>query len=230
MISYAEWAVFTTPTHDLIAAVDHVHPIVSSMLLDTNHEGWRENSIYSGSYEWPSNGNPLQVMARRNETGWWWRDMRAQQTFQAMGEIGGALSDYAGRKNLLWLSGGFPGTLPPNLKDPRFKSRDYLAIFQKYSGKLESSQISVYPIDLRGLKQTILPGIPESSEEVFGIMDSQRALDEIAAQTGGRALYKTNDVTLAMKRSIEHGATYYTLAYSPRNQKWNGAFRHITVQ
>ena len=33
-----------------------------------------------------------------------------------------------------------------------------------------------------------------------------------------------------MRRSIEHGSTYYTLAYSPQNKKWNGDFRHIQVK
>lgn len=222
---------FNTPSQDLIAAVEHLHPIVTSLWLDRNYEGRRVNNIYSASYDWPSNGNVLQgIQSVGNPTAWWWADMRFQQTFQAMGEIAGALSSYGGRKNLLWLSGGFPGTVSLQRKEQRFESRDYLAIFQKYSGKLESSQISVYPIDLRGLKNAGRPGIPESSDNVFGVMDSQRALDEIAAQTGGRAFYNNNDVKRAMQRSMEHGATYYTLAYSPRNQKWNGAFRRITVK
>ena len=55
-------------------------------------------------------------------------------------------------------------------------------------------------------------------------------MDEIAAQTGGRAIYNMSDLKVAMQRSLEHGATYYTLAYSPRNKKWNGAFRRITLK
>jgi hypothetical protein len=55
-------------------------------------------------------------------------------------------------------------------------------------------------------------------------------MSEIAAQTGGRAFYNTNDLKAAMLQGVEHGANYYTLAYSPRNQKWNGAFRRITVK
>ena len=235
---------FTTPTQDMIAAINDLHPDVSSLLLDRSGERRRVNNVYStpsaayelplnAAYDWPSNGNTLEQLAQEESSiGYadrWWADMRAHQTFDAMGEIASALSGYAGRKNLLWLSGGFPGTLPPNLKERRFEPFDYLAVFQKYSGKLESSQISVYPIDVRGVKSTGRPGIPNSSDYVFAAMDSQRAMDEIAAQTGGRAFYNTNDVTKAMEHSIEHGTIYYTLAYSPRNQKWNGAFRRITV-
>jgi len=226
---------FTTPTQDLIAAVNNLHPIVSSLLLDRNSDGWRANNIYSAAYDWPSNGNTLEQLEQAmpsvgNGTAWWWAHLRFQQTFEAMGEIAGALSGYGGRKNLLWLSGGFPGTVSLKRKEPLFESSDYLAIFQKYSGKLESSQISLYPIDLRGLKNMGRPGIPESSDSVFAGMDSRQAMDEIAAQTGGRAFYNINDLKLAMQHSIEHGATYYTLAYSPRNQRWNGAFRRLTVK
>ncbi|HTT20332.1 MAG TPA: VWA domain-containing protein [Candidatus Sulfotelmatobacter sp.] len=223
---------FTTPTQELIAAVNILHPSISSLLPDRNREGWRANNIYSAAYSWPSNSNtPEPAMPIvGNETAWWWADMRFQQTFEAMGKIANALSGYAGRKNLLWLSGGFPGAVSLNRKEPRFESSDYLAIFQKYSGKLESSQISLYPIDLQGLNNTGRPGIPESSENVSTAIDSRQAMDEIAAQTGGCAFYNMSDLRLAMQRSIEHGATYYTLAYSPRNQKWNGAFRRITVK
>jgi VWFA-related protein len=163
-------------------------------------------------------------------------DMRVQRTFEAMGALARALSGYTGRKNLLWLSEGFPGNNLANREDSRQNIRNYLAIFQKYSGVLESAQISVYPIDLRGVMNSSLQGISGSPEFAAGLqrdadmVGSQLTMRDVADQTGGRAFYNTNDLKLALQRSIEHGATYYTLAYAPRNQNWNGAFRRIVVK
>jgi hypothetical protein len=162
--------------------------------------------------------------------------MRVQKTFEAMGALARALSGYTGRKNLFWLSEAFPGTVLPNREDSRQNVRNYLAIFQKYSGQLESAQISVYPIDLRGLKNSSLQGIGGSPEFVSSTrrdadaVGSQLTMRDVADQTGGRAFYNTNDIKVALKRGMEHGATYYTLAYAPRNQNWNGGFRRIVVK
>ena len=163
-------------------------------------------------------------------------DQRVEKTFEAMGVLARALSGYTGRKNLLWLSEGFPGTTLANREDSRRNVRNYLAIFQKYSGLMEASQISVYPIDLRGLKNSSLQGINGPGEFASGarrdtdMIGSQLTMRDVADQTGGRAFYNTNDLKLALQRSIEHGTTYYTLAYSPQNQNWNGDFRHISVK
>ena len=45
--------------------------------------------------------------------------------------------------------------------------------------------------------------------------DERSTMKEIAEQTGGEAFLGTNDLRRAMQRSIDDGATYYTLAYTP---------------
>lgn len=55
-------------------------------------------------------------------------------------------------------------------------------------------------------------------------------LDEIARQTGGEAFVGTNDFAGAMRKSLEEGENYYSLAYTPTNQKWTGKFRSIHVE
>jgi VWFA-related protein len=163
-------------------------------------------------------------------------DVRMEKTFESMGALARALSGYTGRKNLLWLSEGFPAGVLPRREYFHPDARNYLWNFQKYSGLLEASQISVYPIDIRGLKNTTLQpagGFAEqaSSDRQNGDAgDSQLMMKDVAEQTGGRAFYNGNDLKGAMRRSIEHGSTYYTLAYSPENKKWNGDFRRIQVK
>jgi VWFA-related protein len=56
------------------------------------------------------------------------------------------------------------------------------------------------------------------------------AMNDIAYETGGEAVFGSNDLSGALRRSIEDGSNYYTLAYRPQNQDWNGKFRQIKVE
>ncbi|HEX5234784.1 MAG TPA: VWA domain-containing protein [Silvibacterium sp.] len=55
------------------------------------------------------------------------------------------------------------------------------------------------------------------------------AMEDIAYQTGGEAVFGSNDLAGALRRTMEDGSNYYTLAYRPQNHDWNGAFRKIKV-
>jgi len=56
------------------------------------------------------------------------------------------------------------------------------------------------------------------------------AMHDIAYETGGEAIFGSNDLAGALRRSIEDGSNYYTLAYRPQNHDWNGRFRQIKVE
>jgi len=56
------------------------------------------------------------------------------------------------------------------------------------------------------------------------------AMDLVAEQTGGKAYYGSNDITDALRATIEQGADYYTIAYTPTNRKYDGRFRKIHVK
>ena len=55
-------------------------------------------------------------------------------------------------------------------------------------------------------------------------------MQEMADRTGGSAFYNTNGIDASIRKSIEDGSTYYTLAYYPENKNWNGKFRKIHVK
>lgn len=232
---------FTTSTDDLIAAAKKVKPGVSA-LLDTEQDMAAEDHMQSvlTSGMQSGSGNAVNITSAVSdfsaETRVVRTDIRAQKTFEDLGALARALSGYTGRKNLLWLSEGFPAAALPRRANFEPDARNYLATFQKYSGLFESSQISVYPIDVRGLKNTSLPPAGGSAEyddtsrQNENMGGSQLMMRDVAGQTGGRAFYNGNDLKGAMRRSIEHGSTYYTLAYSPQNKKWDSKFRHIEVK
>jgi hypothetical protein len=54
-------------------------------------------------------------------------------------------------------------------------------------------------------------------------------METIAEETGGRAFYSTNALSDAVKDAVGNGSHYYTVAYSPTNDKADGKFRRIQV-
>jgi VWFA-related protein len=60
--------------------------------------------------------------------------------------------------------------------------------------------------------------------------DKITAMEQLAADTGGKAFYNTNDLNAAMMHAIENGAHYYTLVYTPANKKMDGSYRRIEVK
>jgi VWFA-related protein len=60
--------------------------------------------------------------------------------------------------------------------------------------------------------------------------DKIMAMEQLAADTGGKAFYNTNDLNAAMMHAIENGAHYYTLVYTPTNKKMDGSYRKIEVK
>ncbi len=233
---------FTTSTDDLIAAAKKVKPGVSA-LLDTEQDQAADDhmqSVLTSGMQSGGGGDAMNIASAMSdfttETRLVRTDIRTEKTFEDLGALARALSGYTGRKNLLWLSEGFPAAVLPRRANFEPDARNYLATFQKWSGLFESSQISVYPIDVRGLKNTSLAPIGGSSEyddtsrQTENQGGSQLMMRDVAGQTGGRAFYNGNDLKGAMRRSIEHGSTYYTLAYSPQNKKWDGKFRKIEVK
>ena len=69
--------------------------------------------------------------------------------------------------------------------------------------------------------------LDKSTDDMF---NSHTTMNELADRTGGKAYYNRNDVTNAISKSIDDGASYYTLGYYPDNKNWNGAFRKIHVK
>jgi len=72
-----------------------------------------------------------------------------------------------------------------------------------------------------------------SSGTAFGtslLASSYMTEDEIAKETGGRAIYSTNDLKTAPLDATESGASYYSLSYSPTNQDYNWKMRSIHVE
>jgi VWFA-related protein len=176
---------------------------------------------------------------------------RLDLTLDALKAIAQSLKPLPGRKNLIWVSEGFPFSIEPGATIRAHDSvagGDYTVAVASTANALFDSQIAIYPIDSRGM---LNPGVFDAAargRDAIGRMDSLIGVDstlseennnldvthtsmqEVAERTGGKAFYNQNEIGKAIVDSMNDGATYYTLAYSPSNSNWNGKFRRISVK
>jgi VWFA-related protein len=161
-------------------------------------------------------------------------ESRSQDTLDALTQLARSLAVLPGRKNLIWISGGVPFDTASNA--PRL---------QKAASLLAASRIAVYPVDARGVAslaadastlstEIYAPLQTESYETLSGQSDENisivQTLKGMAELTGGRAYVNRNDLDAAITDGMRTGANYYSLAYRPANQNWNGKFRKLTVK
>lgn len=178
------------------------------------------------------------------------RMLETEEAFETLAHV---VAGYPGRKNILWLSAGFPLNFSPtkglsqgsplNLSPSIEPPERTVLLASSTAGMLASAQVVVYPIDLRALAVTgpsastpsaSLGGQPGGSgslttEKASRLASSQLTLEKIAQDTGGEAFYNTNDLKNAFQRAIEGGSNFYSLAYVPSDRNWNGEYRRIKV-
>jgi VWFA-related protein len=150
---------------------------------------------------------------------------RGQYTATAMEEIGRYLSGMPGRKNVIWFSGAFPTRMRDKQGGVCYDLRDDL---QYADDLLANAHAVVYPVDPRSLDllakgdPTAYPVRQQSIEHL--------TMEAIAQQTGGKAIYNTNDLAAAAEQAVDAGANYYTITYVPSNQTNDTRLRTISVK
>ena len=105
----------------------------------------------------PSNGfqglaatmQKMQAQEQANDT-----DQRVAITVNSMMMLSRYLAGMHGRKNVVWLSGSFPISLPSayDAGGPSIGNRNYSPAIKAMTNLLADAQIAVYPVDVRGLR------------------------------------------------------------------------------
>jgi hypothetical protein len=170
-------------------------------------------------------------------------DRRVEYTLEGLHSLARNLSEYPGRKNLIWISTTFPIGFGPDasLGPHEFDNlRSYEQAIISASQALVDAQIAVYPVDPRGPVTPAMYGgrgnaqplnqVVTLNRDSESVQAEQSTMTEVAHLTGGKAYYNQNDIDNAIRDSITDGSTYYTLAYYPEDRDWNGEFRKISVK
>lgn len=184
------------------------------------------------------------------------KDM-SSHTMDGMREIAVLLARVPGRKNLIWLSTGFPPD--SGLGKAGLNSYEKMDTTAKALG---NSDFPLYAMDGLGLLAGgggYAHGIGEADSGGGGAngadmitpaqadgnyggsgpcvapgrlpsvtdFDYSRDLSEMS---GGRGIVNTNDLSGAIRKVIDDSASTYILNYYPDHNKWNGEFREIKVK
>lgn len=170
----------------------------------------------------------------------------ASLTLATLQQLARALSAIPGRKNLIWVASTFPVALFPE-GDNRalltaFHGHELPEALRETVNMLTRARVALYPVSARGLMDDRTMNADSSGQpngdnfettpykESPAIRATAATMDQLATNTGGHAIYTTNDVTTALTRDIEDGAHYYTVSYTPSNEKTDGAFRRIDLK
>lgn len=131
-------------------------------------------------------------------------------------------------------------SVPGSLRDPRTFNPE----IRRAIRALNSANVSVYPVDSRGLVGAFgtdpnfnaagtFQGTRMNRANITTLEDTapiQDTMLELADGTGGRAFYNTNDVAGSIRQAMDDSRLTYMLGYYPTHNQWDGNFREIKVQ
>lgn len=175
---------------------------------------------------------------------------RGQTTMDCFSALAQWLAPYPGRKNVYWLSGGFPLQGQPfgvagydvNVPGvgPDTKGGHQIPMQQKTDKQLQTARVAIYPVDARGVAAPDIAGVTSADTTYTANVAIVSAQDndlsaarrqemlEIAKATGGAARFN-NNIAQALRDSFNQANTYYTVAYTPPDKQWQGAYHRIQV-
>ena len=174
------------------------------------------------------------------------RDQQGHSTSNALLAVVNGMRALPGRKSVVLFSEGV--AIPTNV----------LARFRSVIDTANRANVSIYAMDAAGLRtqstsaearDTLNAAVNQMLErnptaDVMGSArtaeleratdamreDAHGGLAQLTDQTGGMLIRNTNDLTGGFRRIDEDMRNYYMLSYVPKNDRFDGKFRTITVR
>jgi VWFA-related protein len=154
-----------------------------------------------------------------------WKLLALQSTMQALGKI-------EQKKSLIYFSNGISQT-----------GTDNQSALRSATAAAVKNNVSIYPVDIRGL-QAFPPGGEAQNASLHGqsayngnavLNDlnnnaaSQETLSTLAADTGGKAFFDTNDFSGVFTQVQRDSSAYYVLGFTSTNPLKDGHYRRLKV-
>ncbi len=141
-----------------------------------------------------------------------------------------SLNKQPGRKLVFFISGGF------FLDNRNSDSTDRL---RRITSAAARSGVVIYSMDARGLVASLDNASEPAQFDPSGRLQraaggelyaSQDAMNALAKDTGGKAVFNTNALTPGLGRALKDTSTYYLLAWKPERELESRKFRRIEVR
>jgi VWFA-related protein len=154
-----------------------------------------------------------------------WKLLALQSTMQALGKI-------EQKKSLIYFSNGISQT-----------GTDNQSALRAATAAAVKNNVSIYPVDIRGL-QAFPPGGEAQNaslhgqsayngnavlNDLSGNAASQETLSTLAADTGGKAFFDTNDFSGVFTQVQKDSSAYYVLGFTSTNPLKDGHYRRLKV-
>jgi VWFA-related protein len=169
-------------------------------------------------------------------------ELRASKTSAALEAIAAHAARVPGRKNLVWVSGGFPmaiGYGRRNATNPQIFTTEV----DRAVRALNDADIAVYPVDARRLEARSAtdasgaiarPLSARGQTQAIGMASKDdpnfQPMEELADGTGGRAFHNINDLAAAIHAATNDARVSYALAFSPADSALDGKYHAIKVE
>ncbi|MGD0347827.1 MAG: VWA domain-containing protein [Terracidiphilus sp.] len=164
---------------------------------------------------------------------------RLDQSLHAIEQIAQSDARIPGRKNLLWVGGGFPSIDPQAFaSDDIDKVKEAL---RQITNAMLDARITLYAVD----PSSLAPGMTEITDisqadftqaagdsmlQNSATFNADEDFDGLGVATGGRVVRGMNDVAQQIQSAVNLGADFYTLSYSPNTPSEMAAqYRKIKV-
>lgn len=152
----------------------------------------------------------------------------AIRTIDALESIARHLAGVRGRKNLIWVSAGFP------LDAFDYRGRTRTTEISRATRALNDANVAIYTVDARGLigafSSPASAPIQSFAKLSSVTTDQEDILRSVAEQTGARSFLNTNDINGAVRRAVDDSRLTYVLGYYPSNDRSDGRFHQVRVK
>jgi len=207
-----------TADRDLLVSTLHAFHVGESSELSTMADTGADAQDISGSF-----------VADETE----FNIFNSDRKLAALEDAARRLAHYPQKKALVYISSGIQKTGVDNQSQ-----------LQATVNSAIRANVAFYPIDARGLMATP-PGGDASQAAAVGnnlysgsaqrslmtnFHNTQETLDTLAADTGGKAMLDSNDLTLGMTQVQKDISSYYMLTYATTNAAEDGKYRRIQVK
>lgn len=161
---------------------------------------------------------------------------RIRMTLDELEQLGNALSGVPGRKVVVWTTGGFPFLVRE--RHQLTPGTDFVHDYERVWHTLNQANVSLYPIDAKGLvnklfegrfsaasgRAPIRPGIGLRPRYDL-LAEEQNTLEQFASETGGVACINRNQYASCIDAAQREAVDYYLLSFvvtpEMRNKAWN---------
>lgn len=159
-------------------------------------------------------------------------------TLGAINFVVKGMNDLPGRKSIMLFSDGFSFCSKTDIKIDTARCSKMEVALKQLTDLCNRASVTIYTQDARGLNFTGLTvqdvpavtatslqdGLRSRSDE---LLDKQQGLAFLAQETGGRAVFNTNNLNLGLEKLLEDTKGFYLIGYQPDSDSFDAKTRRF---